>query len=60
MSDEVRWVRLPEAASYYDVDYRTVRDWIRRGLLPGYKVGRLLMVRSDDLANFAQRVEVTR
>ena len=60
MSDDIRWMRLQEAAEYYGVDWRTVRDWIRTGKLTGYRVGRFLMVRSDDLESFAKPVQVTR
>lgn len=52
----IQWLRLDAAAQQYGVSPRTVREWIKRGQLPAYRVGRLLMVRRDDLDAFARPV----
>lgn len=54
------WVRLTEAGEHYGVGADTVRDWITRGWIPGYRVGKLLMIRRDDLESFAKPAQVTR
>lgn len=35
-----RYASIATAASIYDVDYKTVRRWISRGLIHGYRIGR--------------------
>jgi excisionase family DNA binding protein len=43
-------IGLPEAASYCDVSYKTIRRWISEGRLDAVRVGpRLLKVSTDDL-----------
>ena len=39
-----------EAAAYAGVTDRTVRNWIRRGTIPGYRIGaRTLRIDLDEL-----------
>lgn len=42
-----RWFTQAEAADYYGVTDRTIRNMIRRGELRGYRLGRSRMVRLD-------------
>lgn len=35
-----RYASIAAAAKYYDVDYKTARRWISRGLVHGYRIGR--------------------
>lgn len=46
-----RWLSQSEAAKYLDVTDRTVRNYIARGDLPGYRVkgSRLLRIDAADL-----------
>jgi excisionase family DNA binding protein len=45
---------LEEAAALVKVTPRTVRDWIRRGKLPGVKLQKQWRVRTQDLEAFVQ------
>lgn len=39
-----------EAARYCDVDHKTIRDWIAKGLITGYRVGpKLLKVDMNEI-----------
>lgn len=52
-----RYASLPAAAQSYDIPVRTLRDWISRGLLPGYRIGpRLLRIDLDDLEKMMRRI----
>lgn len=54
---EPRWVYLPEAAQYANVPYRTMRDWIKDGLLPAYRIGpRLIQVDLHDVDALRRRI----
>jgi excisionase family DNA binding protein len=54
---EHRYVPLGEGADYAGIPIGTVRDWIRRGILPGYRIGpRLLQVNLDDIDELRHRV----
>ena len=43
-----------EVARLLRVHQRTVQEWIRAGMLPAVRYGRLLRVRQADLANFGE------
>jgi excisionase family DNA binding protein len=43
-----------EVAKLLRVSQRTVQDWIRGGLLPAVRYGRLLRIRQADLATFGE------
>jgi excisionase family DNA binding protein len=52
-----RYVPLADAATYAGVPPGTVRDWIRRGILPAYRIGpRLLQVNLDDIDDLRRPV----
>jgi excisionase family DNA binding protein len=47
---EPRYVPFGEAVAYANVSAGTMRDWIRRGLLPAYRIGpRLLQIDLNDV-----------
>jgi excisionase family DNA binding protein len=55
--NEPRRVPLAEAAAYGPVKTRTLRDWIAKGLLPGYRIGpRLILVDLNDLDRLMRRI----
>jgi excisionase family DNA binding protein len=52
-----RWALFPEAVAYAAVSANTMRDWIRDGRLPAYRIGpRLLQVDLDDVDALRRRV----
>jgi excisionase family DNA binding protein len=52
-----RYVSIAEAVAYAGVPNKTLRDWIRRGLLPGYRIGpRLLQVDLNDIDRMRRRI----
>ena len=52
-----RLTSIQNAASYADVSTRSIRRWISRGLIPGYRIGpRLIKVDLADLDRLAMRV----
>lgn len=51
MTDQM-FVSLDQAATRYGVSTRTVRRWIDRGDIPGYKLGGLLKLKDSDLEVF--------
>jgi excisionase family DNA binding protein len=44
-----------EAAKIMAVSPRTIKEWLRRGEMPGLKIRNLWRIRSSDLENFIQR-----
>jgi hypothetical protein len=54
---EPRFVPLADAARYASAPVSTMRDWIRRGLLPAYRIGpRLLQIDLNDTDRMRRRV----
>ena len=52
-----RYALFGEAVDYAKVPKNTMRDWIRRGLLPAYRIGpRLLQVDLNDIDRMRRRV----
>jgi len=43
------WVRVPAIADRLGVSQGLVRDLIRRGRLPARRLGRIFLIRSEDL-----------
>lgn len=51
-------IRVTAAAQLQGVTGQTIRNWIRSGLLTGYRVGpRLLLVDEAELASLTREVE---
>ena len=57
MEDE--FLTVEEIAKQMKVKEFTVRDWIRKGELPAYKVGRTLRVRKSDFEEFLKKHRTT-
>ena len=54
---EPRYALFGEAVDYANVPPGTMRDWIRRGLLPAYRIGpRLLQIDLNDIDRLRRRV----
>ncbi len=39
-SDNEKWISLNEVAEYLGVAKDTIRNWIKKGLIPAHKIGR--------------------
>ena len=57
-SPEPEYLTVEEVAGRLKVKEKTVRDWIARGILEAYKIGKIWRIRSDhlDQAMEARRV----
>jgi excisionase family DNA binding protein len=55
---ETEYLTVEEVAGRLKVKEKTVRDWIGRGMLEAYKIGKIWRIRSDhlDQAMEARRV----
>jgi excisionase family DNA binding protein len=43
-----------QVAAILQLSPKTIKDWLRAGKLPGYKIGRVWRVRQADLETFIQ------
>jgi excisionase family DNA binding protein len=43
-----------QVAALLQLSPKTIKDWLRAGKLPGYKIGRAWRVRQEDLEAFIQ------
>jgi excisionase family DNA binding protein len=49
------YVTLPSLRLYWQVEYQTLHKWVRAGILPAYRFGRMWRIRTDDARAFEQR-----
>lgn len=58
---EPRWASINEASAYSNIPKRTLRDWIRTGRLPGYRIGpRQIQVDLNDIDAMRRRIPAAR
>ena len=58
MNESPRDYKVAEVAEKYGVHINTVRNWIRDGVLPAYRIGaRTIRIRSTDVAAVATPLE---
>jgi excisionase family DNA binding protein len=58
MDDGPDWLSVPRAARALGVVSRTVYGLINAGSLPGYRIGRVIRVRRDDLDRYLDSVRI--
>lgn len=58
MTESVRWLGTTEAAEFLGVVPRTLYRMIDEGLIPAYKMGRVIRLKGDDLDAFLQTTRV--
>ena len=46
------WLTVKEASAYLKVSIPTLRKYIRNGILPHYRQGRIVRLRSSDINDF--------
>jgi excisionase family DNA binding protein len=58
---EPRYASFGEAVEYANIPPGTMRDWIRKGLLPAYRIGpRLLQIDLNDIDKMRRRVRTAK
>ena len=55
MMNDKKLLTLTDVADYLQVSGRTVRLWLRRGHLRGFKIGKEWRVSARDLENFLEQ-----
>jgi excisionase family DNA binding protein len=58
LAAQERFYSLEEVAEQLGVSERTVRRWIKSGVLPAYKPGREYRIRAGELEEFLQSRKV--
>lgn len=48
------YVTLPSLKTYWQVEYQTLHKWVRAGILPAYRFGRMWRIRTEDALAFEQ------
>jgi excisionase family DNA binding protein len=56
---EPKYLKVEEVATLLRVHVRTVRDWIQRGEIQAYKIGKHWRIRLDDLERAMQARRVS-
>lgn len=49
-----RWLSVPEAAGYLGVGMRTVYKFLDQGLIPAYRLGRVIRIKREDAEAFLE------
>jgi excisionase family DNA binding protein len=55
-ADEPEYLKVEEVAARLKLKEKTIRDWILRGELPAYKLGKEWRIRRDDFDQRCRRV----
>lgn len=58
MTDSIQWLGTTEAAERLGVVPRTLYRMIDEGLIPAYKMGRVIRVKASDLDEFLESTRV--
>jgi excisionase family DNA binding protein len=58
-ADEPEYLKVEEVAARLKLKEKTIRDWILRGELPAYKLGKEWRIRRDDFDNAMQARRTT-
>jgi excisionase family DNA binding protein len=48
-------ISLQEIAETWGMNYYTVRKWVFEGKIPGFKLGRRVLVRPEDVESFVEQ-----
>lgn len=58
MSEPIQWMGTREACERLGVTLRTLYRFIDEGLLPAYKMGRVIRVQAGDVDDFIGRMKI--
>jgi excisionase family DNA binding protein len=50
------WRTQAEAAAHFQVTIKTIRRWVAEGILPAYRVGRQIRIKTADLDALPEQI----
>lgn len=59
MSTPINWLSTAEAAKYLGITPRTLYRFIDEGQIPGYRFGRVIRLKQDDVEVFIEASRIT-
>ena len=59
MSTPIHWLSTAEAAKYLGITPRTLYRFIDEGQIPGYRFGRVIRLKQDDVEVFIEASRIT-
>ena len=59
MADPITWLSTADAAKYLGITPRTLYRFIDEGQLPGYRFGRVIRLKQDDVEAFIENSRIT-
>ena len=59
MSTPINWLSTAEAAKYLGITPRTLYRFIDEGQIPGYRFGRVIRLKQDDVEAFIEASRIT-
>ncbi len=59
MSTPIQWLSTAEAAKYLGITPRTLYRFIDEGQIPGYRFGRVIRLKQDDVEVFVEASRIT-
>ena len=57
-TEPIEWISTPEACARLGVTLRTLYRFIDEGLLPAYKMGRVIRLQAHELDSFIERARI--
>ncbi len=58
MTEPIEWIGTPEACARLGVTLRTLYRFIDEGLLPAYKMGRVIRLQAHEVDAFIKRARI--
>lgn len=59
MTTPIQWLSTAEAARYLGITSRTLYRFIDEGQIPGYRFGRVIRLKQDDVDRFIDSSRIT-
>lgn len=58
MTTSIQWLSTAEAARYLGITSRTLYRFIDEGQIPGYRFGRVIRLKQDDVDHFIENSRI--